>query len=331
MTKKKTLVPMTTLMAGAAVLLGVGVSEAKTVTVATILNANDVSTQAMEKWGELLSARTDGRLELNVMPGGTLGGTRELVQQLSSGEIDVNLSSPVVLQYAAPQYQCLEAEYVYRDEDHGFAVWRGSVGQEASQAMKESYNIEIAGVGRRGSRNVTAKKRVEVPSDLAGLKFRVTNDLRAQVFAEYGAQPAPLPLSELYGALRQGVFDAQENPLSTIYSSRFHEVQDYISLTNHVWTYNLTFVNSDFYASLGEDREAFDATLQEAMDWLYDAVEEENTSIRKAIEESGEAEFIEPDVAAFREAELPILKNYAEQNCKPGLLDNVEAVTADAK
>lgn len=108
-------------------------------------------------------------------------------------------------------------------------------------------------------------------------------------------------------------------------------MQDYISLTNHVWTYNLTFVNSDFYAGLGDDREAFDATLQEAMDWLYDAVEEENTSIRKAIEESGEAEFVEPDVAAFREAALPILKTYAEQNCKPGILDEVEAVTADAK
>ncbi|HET8728355.1 MAG TPA: TRAP transporter substrate-binding protein [Alphaproteobacteria bacterium] len=313
-------------LAGTTVLASAASADARTITVATILNANDVSTQALEKWNELLQERTNGELELNILSGGTLGGTRELIQQLSSGEIDVNLSSPVVLQFAAPQYQCLEAEYIYRDEDHGFAVWRGDIGEEASQAMKESYNIEIAAVGRRGSRNVTANRPIEKPSDLKGLKMRVTNDLRASVFLKYGALPAPLPLSEVYGALRQGVVDSQENPLSTIYSLRFHEVQDYISLTNHVWTYNITFVNSDFYEGLGESRAVFDETLNEAMAWLYDAVEEENASIRRAIEDSGEAEFIEPDIAAFREQARPILAAYAKQNCKPGLLEQVDAV-----
>ena len=299
----------------------------QTVTVATILNQNDVSVQAMEEWNRLLQERTDGEMSLNILAGGTLGGTRELIQQLSSGEIDVNLSSPVVLQFAAPQYQCLEAEYIYESEDQGFAVWRGDIGQEASDAMRENYGIEIAGVGRRGSRNVTANVPVRTPSDMEGLKMRVTNDLRAQIFDAYGAQPAPLALSELYGALRQGVFDAQENPLSTIYSNRFHEVQDYISMTEHVWTYNIVYVNSDFYEGLGsEERQAFDETLDEAMDWLYQAVEQENQEIRAQIEESGETEFIEPDVDAFREQARPILEEYAAANCREGLLADVDAV-----
>lgn len=303
-------------------------AQERTITVATILNSNDVSTQAMEEWNRLLSERTDGRLALNILPGGTLGGTRELVQQLASGEIDVNVSSPVVLQYAAPQYQCLEGEYIFESEQHGLDVWRGEIGEEASEALRENYGIEIAAVGRRGSRNVTANRPVEKPSDMAGLKMRVTNDLRSEVFSAYGAQPAPLPLSELYGALRQGVFDAQENPLSTIFSLRFHEVQDYISLTEHIWTYTIVFVNSDFYDSLGEDREAFDQTLTEAMEWLSTKVDEEDQRVRKAIEESGEAEFIEPDVAAFREQARPVVEAYAEANCKPGLLDEIDAVAA---
>ena len=315
-------------IAGIALTASAGTLQARTITLATILNANDVSTKAMEQWNEQLTEQTDGRLSLNILSGGTLGGTRELIQQLSSGEIDINLSSPVVLQFAAPQYQCLEAEYVYRDEDHGFAVWNSDIGDEASQAMRDSYGIEIAGVGRRGSRNVTANKPIRKPEDLANLKMRVTNDLRAQVFSEYGALPAPLPLSELYGALRQGVFDAQENPLSTIYSLRFHEVQDYINLTNHVWTYNIVYVNSAFYDSLGEDKQVFDETLQAAMDWLYDAVEQENATIREAIESGGDAEFIEPDIEAFRTRARPILEAYAADNCKPGLLEQVDAVTA---
>lgn len=305
-------------------LAAVHAAEARTITVATVYGARDISTQAMEKWNALLQAATDGRLSINIIPGGTLGGDRELLQQLSSGEIEVDLSSPVVMQHVAPQYQCLEAEYIYEDEDQGFRVWRGEVGKDASKAMKAKYGIEIAAVGRRGGREITANKPIREPSDLQGLKFRVTNDLRAKVFSAYGAQPAPLPLSELYGALRQGVFDGQENPLSTIYSLRFHEVQDYISMTNHVWTYNLVLVNSKFYDGLGTDKATFNSTLKQSMDWLYDAVAAEDARVRKAIEASGKAKFIEPDVAAFRKQARPVLAEYAAQSCEPGLLDKVD-------
>jgi len=280
----------------------------------------------MEEWGKLLSERTDGKLTINIVPGGTLGGDREHLQQLSSGEIDVNLSAPVMLQHVAPEYQCLEAEYIYENEDHGFAVWRGEIGAEISEKIRNSYGIELIGVGRRGARHVTANRPIVKPEDLKGLRIRVTNNLRAEVFSAYGAQPAPLPLSELYGALRQKLFDAQENPLATLHSFRLHEVQDYISLTQHVWTYNLVTVNSDFYNSLGEYRQVFDETLTEAMGWLYDAVEADNQRIRKDIEDSKKAIFIEPDIAAFRALARPILQEYANENCRPGLIDDVDKV-----
>lgn len=302
-----------------------GAANARTLTLGTVYGARDVSTQAMERWSEALSEATEGRWDLSIVPGGTLGGDREMLQQLSTGEIDINLTSPVVMQYVAPQYQCLEAEYIYASEEHGFAVWRGDIGKAASQAMKDAHGIEIAGIGRRGARLVTANRPIVEPADLDGLKFRVTNNLRSEVFAAYGAQPAPLPLSELYGALRQGVFDAQENPLSTIYSLRFHEVQTHISETNHIWTYNLVLVNEALKDELGDDAAAFETTMTEAMDWLYTAIDEENARIRAAIEESDAAVFDQPDVEAFREAARPVLTSYAEANCAPGLLDSVDA------
>lgn len=324
-TLKQVLIGTAALLAG---LAAPDAASARAVTVATVYGARDISTQAMERWNEWLTKATDGRLSVDVIPGGTLGGDRELLQQLSAGEIDVDLSSPVVMQHVAPQYQCLEAEYIYESEDQGFRVWRGEIGKAASEAMKAKYGIEIAAIGRRGGREITANTPIRTPDDLKGLKFRVTNDLRAQVFAAYGAQPAPLPLSELYGALRQGVFDGQENPLSTIYSLRFHEVQSHISMTDHVWTYNLVLVNSKFYQGLGKDRAAFDSTLGQAMEWLYDAVAKEDARVRAEIEKTGKATFVEPDVAAFRKAARPVLAAYAEANCQPGLLDRVDAVAA---
>lgn len=316
--------------AAASVLICMGsAANAQTITLATILNQKDVSVRAMEKWNLLLNEKTNGEMKLNILSGGSLGGTRELIQQLSSGEINLNLSSPVVLQFAAPQYRCLEAEYIYESEDQGFAVWRGAIGKEASAVMRKNYGIEIAGVGRRGSRNVTANVPVKKPSDMAGLKMRVTNDLRAKVFSSYGAKPAPMSLSEVYGALRQGVFDAQENPLSTIFSNRFHEVQKYINMTSHVWTYNIVYTNSSFLKGLSDKKRAiFDETLNEAMDWLYDEVEKENADIRAKIEKGGTTVFIEPDTAAFRAAAQPILAEYAAKNCRAGLLDDVNATSA---
>lgn len=300
-------------------------ADARRITAATTLSSKDVSTQALEHWAQLLEKRTDGGLTMNVIPGGTLGGDREHLQQLSSGEIDINLSSPVALQHVAPQYQCLEAEYVYEDEEHGFKVWRGAVGQEVSKRIQDQYGIEIVGIGRRGARHVTANRPVKVPSDLKGVKMRVTNNLRAAVFGAYGALPAPLPLSELYGALRQGVFDAQENPLATIYANRFHEVQNHIILTGHVWTYNIVLANSQFVQSLSpEERKAFDETLEETMAWLHDAVGKEDARIRAEIEKNPDVSFIEPDRAAFRAQARPVLAKYADENCRPGLLADVD-------
>jgi tripartite ATP-independent transporter DctP family solute receptor len=309
---------------GAVAVLAVGAVQAKSITLGTTLGTRDVSTQAMAHWAKLLKERSGGRLDMKVIAGGTLGGDREHIQQLSSGEIDINLSSAVVLQHATPKYQCLEAEYVYENEDHGLKVWRGAIGKEVSEAMKKGYGMEIVGVGRRGARHITANKAILKPSDLAGVKMRVTNNLRAAVFQSYGALPAPLSLSELYGALRQGVFDAQENPLSTIFSNRFHEVQSHVSLTQHVWSYNIVLANSEFLSSLGKDRKVFEDTLTESIDWLSQAVDRENERVEAEIKKNPNVVFDRPDVAAFRSQARPVLSAYAEKNCRPGLLADID-------
>lgn len=301
----------------------VAVASSKTITIGATQPAGDISVKSMEVFGERLSRHTDGRYKVNIIPGAVLGSDREHLQQVSTGEIDIYLTSGVVLQHAAPKYQCLEAEYVFANEDHGFAVWRGDIGKEVDRAITEAYGVSLKAIGRRGARHISANRAIRRPEDLAGVKIRVTNQLRARVFTEFGAQPAPLPFSELYGALRQGVFDAQENPLSTIYNARFHEPQTHISLTQHVWNYSLVLVNNEFYRSLGDDKRAFDLALEEAMDWLYTAAGEEEEKMIQAIKADG-LEFVKPDIAVFRERAKPVVRQYAEENCRPGLLDDID-------
>ena len=90
-----------------------------------------------------MAEKSGGELMMEISSGGALGGDQELLQQLATNEIQAHIAGPVVLHRLVPAYQCLEAEYVYEDEAHGFKVWRGPLG---------------AGGLRRARRNSTASR-----------------------------------------------------------------------------------------------------------------------------------------------------------------------------
>lgn len=301
-------------------------AETVSFTLGTTNGAEDLSTRAMDRWRQAMEEKSGGELMMELSTGGALGGDQELLQQLATNEIQAHIAGPVVLHRLVPQYQCLEAEYVYEDQDRGFNVWRGALGQEVSDALKKQYGIEIAAVGARGARQLTSNKPIRTPADLAGVKVRVTNPLRAQIFEAYGALPGSLPVSELYGALLQGVFDAQENPIPTIYGDRYYEVQKYIDMTGHVQSYNVVSVNSAFVDGLSpEHRQIFDETLDEAIAWLDEAVASDTGALIEKMKAERGIEIVEPDVPAFVEIARPIVEKFAAENCRPGLLDDVKA------
>jgi TRAP-type transport system periplasmic protein len=293
-------------------------------TFATTNGLQDLSSRAILRWKEALESRSNGSIKMEFVSGGALGGDQELLQQLATNEIQMHVAGPVVVHRLLKEYQCLEAEYVFKDETHGVKVWTGPLGKEVSDKLKQRYNIEIVGIGSRGARHVTSNKPIREPADLKGVKIRVTNPLRSQVFAAYGALPGPLAVSELYGALRQGVFDAQENPIPTIYGDRFYEAQKYINLTGHVWSYNVITANSKFLAEMTpQQRAVFDETLKEAIAGLNKAVANETDELVAKMKKEQNIEVVKSNVAALRDIALPIVEKFAEKNCRAGLLDDI--------
>lgn len=314
--------------ASVASLLAVSASQAQDVnfTFATTNGANDFSTQAITKWQAAMRERSGGALEMEMIIGGALGGDQELLEQLSNNEIQIHVAGPVIVHRLLRDYQCMEAEFVYDDIDHGYRVWTGDLGKEVSAKLEEQYGITIAGVGLRGARDVTSNTPIAKPSDLEGVKIRVTNPLRTQVFQAFGALPSPLSISELYGGLQQGVFDAQENPIPTIWGNKFHEVQKYVNLTDHVISYYIVSANKGFVDSLSEEnRKIFYDTLGEAMQGLNAQVRNETDALLKKMVDGGHVEVVKPDVAAFQKIAAPIVEAYAAENCRPGLLDDIRA------
>jgi TRAP-type C4-dicarboxylate transport system substrate-binding protein len=236
----------------------------------------------------------------------------------------MHVAGPVIVHRLLKDYQCLDAEYVFSDEAHGMKVWTGPLGKEVSERLKQRYGMEIVAIGARGARHVTSNKPILEPTDMKGVKIRVTNPLRSQVFAAYGALPGPLAISELYGALRQGVFDAQENPIPTIYGDRLYEVQKFINLTGHVWSYNVLTANSTFLGSLSpQQRKIFDETLKEAIAWLDQAVANETSELAAKMKQEQGTELIRSNAAGFRQIALPIVEKFAEKNCRAGVLGEI--------
>lgn len=294
-------------------------------TLASTNGPKDFSSLAVARWRDAMKEKSGGALDMTFVPGGALGGDQQLLQQLASNEIQLHIAGPVIVHKLLKRYQCMEAEFVYENEEHGYKVWTGALGEEVSKALEEEYGITIVGVGLRGARQLTANKPVKQPADLEGVKIRVTNPLRTKVFSAYGALPGPLPVSELYGALRQGVFEAQENPIPTIWGNKFFEVQKSVNLTGHVISYYVITGNKGFVDALtDEQRAVFEETLQDSIAWLNDKVRSDTASLLDQIAATG-VEVVEPDVARFREIAQPIVQAFAEENCRPGLLEDIAA------
>lgn len=307
-------------------LVSLGVAEADTVkfTFATTNGAKDFSSQAMVRWQKAMKEASNGELDMTFIPGGALGGDKQLLQQLSANEIQLHVAGPVIVHHLLREYQCMEAEFVYQDEAHGFRVWNGPLRDELNKKLAEKYNITIIGVGSRGARNVTSNVPVKEPEDLKGIKIRVTNPLRQEIFKAYGALPAPLSIKELYGALRQGVFEAQENPISTIWGNKFYEVQKYINLTRHVWSYWIISANKGFIDSLTPDqKKIFFTTLDKSIEWLNQTVKNETDNLLKKMVDTGKVQVIQPDVAAFKKIAEPIVQKFAAEKCRPGILEEI--------
>lgn len=307
--------------------LSASISAADTVrfTLGTSNSANDFSVRAMEHWKGLMEERSGGELQMTIIPGAALGSGTQILQQLSTNEVQVSIAGPAIIHQMAQPYQCMEAEFVYADADHGYRVWTGPLGEELSDFMEKEFDITITGVGLRGARQLTANRPIVEPSDLEGVKIRVTNALRSEIFSAYGALPGPMAFSELYGGLRQGVFDAQENPIPAIYGQRFFEVQSALNMTGHVQSYYILTSNQSFVESLSEEhRKIYDDTSAETMEWLNELVRTETDALIAEMQEAG-IEVVEPNIDAFRDIAAPIVTAFAEANCRPGILEAIAA------
>ncbi|MBT8153886.1 DctP family TRAP transporter solute-binding subunit [Epibacterium ulvae] len=254
-----------------------------------------------------VGARTEGRVNIEVFPSGQLGSEKEVIEGLQFGSVQAGLIGSGSFQGIEPRMGIIEMPYAWGARDQAFAALDGELGKALS-GMLDKKGIKVLGWWENGFRNITNNVRpVEKPADLAGLKIRVTPDkVRLATFEGLGAEPAPLSFGELYSALQQGLFDAQENPLAIIYSASFFEVQKYVSKSEHIWGAATLTMSKAVWDKISTEDQAIVA--EAATEWglkQRDMVAVASDELVAKLEAKG-MQFNEVDKTAFIEAVAPI-------------------------
>ena len=209
--------------------------------------------ESAEEFAARVNARLDGEAEVIVYGSSQLGGDDVLLQKLKLGTVDLALPSSI-MSSRIDEFGLFEMPYLVQNRDHMALIEEEIVWPELAP-LAEDEGYRIIAVWENGFRHVTNNVRpVRVPGDLDGIKLRTPRGTwRVKLFQQFGANPVPMALSEVLLALRTGVVDGQENPLAQIRSSKLDEVQQYLSLTEHVYTPAYVTVSPQHWAELPEN------------------------------------------------------------------------------
>ena len=217
-------------------LVAVGVASAATeMTIATFHpRTRTADVEGLFHFKEVLEKSSNGAIKVNVFFGGTLGGERELVEQLKLGMVHLCWEGWGTRGAYVRKIMPWGVPYLFSSHEQILRTLQGRIGQE----MKAAYGkqgIHYAGVYFRGNRQLTTNRMVKAPEDLKGMKIRLPeNPDWIVVWKAFGTIPAPIPSPEIFSSLQTGVVEAQENPVSSNYNAKLWEVQKYMVMTNHI-------------------------------------------------------------------------------------------------
>lgn len=271
------------------------------------------------KFSELLDEKSGGRIKLETFHSATLGSERDIVEGMQLNTIEVGAITSGPLSGFTDSFLVFDLPFLFENVTIARKVCDSEVGQEMLASVEPS-GLKGLAFFENGMRSVTNNKGpIETPEDCKGLKIRtMENPMHMAAFSVMGADPTPMAFGELYTALQQGAMDAQENPYTVIYSSKFYEVQKYLSITEHLYSPTALLMSLDFYNSLPADlQEVVMEAAAEASVYERQCCDEQEAMLLDELEKEGMI-INKPDKAPFIEATASLYDTYVGD--KPGLV-----------
>ena len=287
-----------------AIVLKIGVSTAET----------DPRNIAAQMFADEIAEKTGGAVKAEVYPSGQLGGDAELVNSmvLDVDDCDIVITDASNFGNAGPDMNISGLPFMFADFDEAFAFMDGEIEAAAEEQLLD-LGIRVLTHYSNGFRCVTnSKGAVETPDDMKGMLIRTPeNPVIMATMQALGANPQPLAFNELYQALQQGTYDAQENPIPIIYNNKLYEVQDYLSVTNHIYSGLCFAIRESVWNKLSaEQQEIVAAAAAASGEWQSETIRTQTDELVANLEEEG-MKINFPDLAPFAEAAQSVIEENA--------------------
>ncbi|KPN63313.1 C4-dicarboxylate-binding protein DctP [Aliiroseovarius crassostreae] len=251
----------------------------------------------------------NGKACMEVFPNSTLYNDNQVLEAMLQG--DVQMAAPSLSKFEAftKKFRIFDLPFMFKNMDAVDAFQQSETGQAMKESMTRRGLLGLA-FWHNGLKQFSANKPLELPSDAAGLKFRVqTSDVLVAQMEAIGASPQPMAFSEVYGALQTGVVDGQENTWSNIYGKKFFEVQDGVTETNHGIIDYLVVTNVDWWEGLpGDVRDQLAQILKEVSQQRNGEAFSVNEAAKQSIIDAGGVvrQLTDEQRAAWVEAMKPV-------------------------
>lgn len=282
---------------------------------AHVVNEQDGFHIAAEKFKELVEARSDGALTVEIFPNATLGDERTLLEGMQIGTVDMGVITNGPVSNFLEEMAVFELPFLFPTREDAYAVLDGPIGQELLDRLSE-VNLKGLAYAERGFRNLTnSQKPVHSPEDIKGLRIRVMeNPVYTDTFSALGADAVPMAWTEALTAMQQQTIDGQENPLNVIHSFKLDESQGYMTLSRHTYAPAIFVMGMPVWEKLSEDAQkiVLDAAREASAYERQQNAEAEAKQLAE-LKERGMEVVEDADLAAFKEAVAPVYEKYGEK------------------
>ena len=212
--------------------------------------------RAVKFFADQVEKASGGKMRVRAVGAAALGPDTQMQQALIGGAQEMMVGSTATLVGITKEMALWDTPFLFNNVREADAILDGPIGQKVMDKLQEKGLVGLV-YWENGFRNLTNSKRpVQRMEDFDGIKLRVMqNNVYLDSFKTLGANAVPMPFSELFGALETRTVDGQENPFNTILSSKFFEVQKYLSVTNHVYSPWIVLVSKKWWDGLSKDEQ----------------------------------------------------------------------------
>ncbi|WP_223794098.1 TRAP transporter substrate-binding protein DctP [Marinobacter sp. F4216] len=267
---------------------------------------------------ELVETRSDGRVELEIFPYGSLGTSTQLTELVRNGSVNLAFASPGHLANRIPEVGVFNLHYLFPDDEK--AIRNLLTSPELVTRFEPAYekrNLKLLSFVPEGWMAWTANKPLKSPADFQGMRFRtMTSDLAAESFRVYGAEPKQTPFSQVYNDLQLRKTDGQTNPIFAIEEMNFYEVQSTLTLGRPAQFISSVVTNPEWLASLPDNQKALlEVALQDVAVIAWNTQRELNQSRLERMLEATQIKVVrltDEERAAFAEASRPARQAYMD-------------------